>query len=80
MSQEIKLSEEDLAKRQTLAQRLQNNILGIGDVDAAIHRLTTQKSGLLEDHLRLDHEIKEFNVYLNETYTKKEEPVLSVQD
>tara|TARA_R110002020_G_scaffold107158_1_gene249037 strand:+ start:1547 stop:1789 length:243 start_codon:yes stop_codon:yes gene_type:complete len=79
MTEEIKLSEDDLSKRQGLAQRLQNNILGIGDVEAAIHRLTTQKNGLLEDHLRLDQEIKEFNVYLNETYAKKEEPVLSVE-
>tara|TARA_Y100001973_G_C5189456_1_gene329961 strand:+ start:457 stop:699 length:243 start_codon:yes stop_codon:yes gene_type:complete len=80
MSEEIKMSEQDLAKRQDLAQRLQNNILAIGDVEAAMHRLATTKSSLLEDHLRLDQEIREFNAYLNETYTKKEEPVLSVEE
>jgi hypothetical protein len=77
MAEEIKLSEEDQQKRQELGQRLQNNIVGIGDLGAAIHRLTTQRNNLLSDHLLLDKEIREFNLTLNEKYAKKE-PVLEV--
>lgn len=75
MSQEMNLSEEDLKIRQDLATRLQNNILSIGDVEAAIGRLTKQKENLLADHLLLDQEIREFNATLNEKYAPKE-PVL----
>lgn len=75
MSQEMNLSEEDLKIRQDLATRLQNNILSIGDVEAAIGRLTKQKESLLADHLLLDQEIREFNTTLNEKYAPKE-PVL----
>ena len=70
------MSEEDLKKRQELATRLQQNIIGIGDLDAAMHRLSTQKEGLLRDHLALDKEIRDFNVSLNEKYVKKE-PLLA---
>ena len=42
MSQEMNLSEEDMKIRQDLASRLQNNILSIGDIEAAIGRLTKQ--------------------------------------
>ena len=78
MAEEIQLSEEDLNARQELAKRLQNNILGIGDMEAAIHRLTTQKNSLLAEHLKLDREIREFNITLNAKYAKKE-PVLAVE-
>ena len=75
MSQEMNLSEEDMKIRQDLASRLQNNILSIGDIEAAIGRLTKQKENLLADHLLLDKEIREFNGVLNEKYAPKE-PVL----
>ena len=75
MSEELKLSEEDMKVRQDLASRLQNNILSIGDIEAAIGRLTKQKENLLADHLLLDKEIREFNGVLNEKYAPKE-PVL----
>jgi len=39
MSQELKLSEEDMKIRQDLASRLQNNILSIGDIEAALGSL-----------------------------------------
>ena len=76
MSEELKLSEEDMKVRQDLASRLQNNILSIGDIEAAIGRLTKQKENLLADHLLLDKEIREFNGVLNEKYAPKE-PVLA---
>ena len=76
MSEELKLSEEDMKVRQDLASRLQNNILSIGDIEAAIGRLTKQKEHLLADHLLLDKEIREFNGVLNEKYATKE-PVLA---
>ena len=76
MSEELKLSEEDMKIRQDLASRLQNNILSIGDIEAAIGRLTKQKENLLADHLLLDKEIREFNGVLNEKYAAKE-PVLA---
>ena len=41
-----------------------------------MHRLSTQKEGLLRDHLALDKEIRDFNVSLNEKYVKKE-PLLA---
>ena len=75
MSQEMNLSEEDLKIRQDLASRLQNNILSIGDIEAAIGRLTKQKENLMADHLLLDKEIREFNGVLNEKYAPKA-PVL----
>tara|TARA_R110000751_G_scaffold50132_4_gene111077 strand:+ start:537 stop:773 length:237 start_codon:yes stop_codon:yes gene_type:complete len=75
MSQEMNLSEEDMKIRQDLASRLQNNILSIGDIEAAIGRLTKQKENLMADHLLLDKEIREFNGVLNEKYAPKE-PVL----
>ena len=76
MSEELKLSEEDMKIRQDLASRLQNNILSIGDIEAAICRRTKQKENLLADHLLLDKEIREFNGVLNEKYATKE-PVLA---
>ena len=80
MTNDIKLSEEEEAKRQELAQKLQNNILGLGDVEGAIQRLTKQKEGLVEAHMALDVEIREFNGAINAKYAPKEEPVLSVEE
>ena len=87
MAKDIKLSEEEEAKRQVLAQRLQNNILGLGDVEAAIARLTRQKDAIIKEHLELDNEIREFNGTINEKYAPKnekyapkQEPVLSVEE
>ncbi len=80
MANDIKLSEEEEAKRQVLAQRLQNNILGLGDVEAAIARLTRQKDAIIKEHLELDNEIREFNGTINEKYAPKQEPVLSVEE
>lgn len=76
MSQEMNLSEEDMKIRQDLASRLQNNILSIGDIEAAIGRLTKQKENLMADHFLLDKEIRDFNGVLNEKYAPKE-PVLT---
>ena len=80
MANDIKLSEQEEAKRQELAQKLQNNILGLGDVEGAIQRLTKQKEGLVAAHMALDNDIREFNGVINEKYAPKEEPVLSVEE
>ena len=80
MANDIELSEQEEAKRQELAQKLQNNILGLGDVEGAIQRLTKQKEGLVAAHMALDNDIREFNGVIKEKYAPKEEPVLSVEE
>tara|TARA_R110000824_G_scaffold54463_1_gene150253 strand:+ start:619 stop:861 length:243 start_codon:yes stop_codon:yes gene_type:complete len=80
MTNDIKFSEEDEAKRQALEKRLRDNIFALGDLDAAILRLQERKAGVSKEHLLLDNDIREFNMAINEKHAPKQEPVLSVEE
>jgi hypothetical protein len=78
MSEEIKLSEEDLNRRQELQVTMQRNLLAIGDIEAAIARLSADKQTHIGEHMSLTKDIQEFNASLNEKYVK--EPTLIVEE
>jgi len=79
MTEEIKLSEEDIAVRNDLQIKLNRNLLAIGDVEAAIERLKAQKQTHVGEHMSLTKDIQEFNATLNAKYAPKES-VLSVEE
>ena len=78
MSEEIKLSEEDLNRRQELQVTMQRNLLAIGDIEAAIARLSADKQTHIGEHMSLTKDIQAFNASLNEKYVK--EPTLIVEE
>ena len=80
MSEQVKLSEEELAKRNELQVKMQQNLLAIGDLEAAIARLSADKQTQIGEHMAITKEIQSFNQSLNEKYIKKDEPVLSVEE
>ena len=79
MSEEIKLSEEELEARNDFQMKLQRNLLAIGDIEAAIERLKAQKQTHIGEHMSLTKDIQEFNATLNSKYGPKES-VLSVEE
>ena len=79
MTEEIKLSEEDIAARNDFQMKLQRNLLAIGDVEAAIERLKAQKQTHIGEHMSLTKDIQEFNATLNSKYAPKKS-VLSVEE
>jgi|TARA_R100000664_G_scaffold26458_1_gene36640 hypothetical protein len=79
MSEEIKLSEEELEARNDFQMKLQRNLLAIGDIEAAIERLKAQKQTHIGEHMSLTKDIQEFNATLNSKYAPKES-VLSVEE